>query len=108
MGLWYDMRRSLRRAIAPCLGICALLYFGYHTVQGDRSIIAYLRLNSQLARVNIELAESNEARAILTRGNPQGRLIQPDEVAATVGWLCQPSSASITGQAIAVAGGEVM
>ncbi len=49
-----------------------------------------------------------EARAILTRGNPQGRLIQPDEVAATVGWLCLPSSASITGQAIAIAGGEVM
>ncbi len=49
-----------------------------------------------------------EARAILTRGNPQGRLIQPDEVAATVGWLCLPSSASITGQAIAVSGGEVM
>lgn len=50
----------------------------------------------------------DEARAILTRGNPQGRLIQPDEVAATVGWLCLPSSASVTGQAIAVAGGEVM
>jgi NAD(P)-dependent dehydrogenase (short-subunit alcohol dehydrogenase family) len=50
----------------------------------------------------------DEARAILTRGNPQGRLIQPGEVAATVGWLCLPSSASITGQAIAVAGGEVM
>jgi len=49
-----------------------------------------------------------EARAILTRGNPQGRLIQPDEVAAAVGWLCLPSSAAITGQAIAVAGGEVM
>ena len=49
-----------------------------------------------------------EARAILTRGNPQGRLIQPDEVAATVGWLCLPSSAAITGQSIAVAGGEVM
>ncbi|MBL6954498.1 MAG: SDR family oxidoreductase [Alphaproteobacteria bacterium] len=49
-----------------------------------------------------------EARAVLTRGNPQGRLIQPDEVAAAVGWLCLPSSAAITGQAIAVAGGEVM
>jgi NAD(P)-dependent dehydrogenase (short-subunit alcohol dehydrogenase family) len=48
-----------------------------------------------------------EARAELTRGNPQGRLIQPEEVAAAVGWLCLPSSASITGQAIAVAGGEV-
>lgn len=49
-----------------------------------------------------------EARAILTRGNPQGRLIQPDEVAATVGWLCLPTAGAITGQAIAVAGGEVM
>ena len=77
MGLWYDTRRSLRRAIAPCLGICALLYFGYHTVQGDRSIIAYLRLNSQLARVNIELAESNEARAILTR---RVNLLRPDNL----------------------------
>ncbi|MFP6749484.1 MAG: SDR family NAD(P)-dependent oxidoreductase [Alphaproteobacteria bacterium] len=49
-----------------------------------------------------------EARAILTRGNPQGRLIQPEEVAASVGWLCLPSSGAVTGQAIAVAGGEVM
>jgi NAD(P)-dependent dehydrogenase (short-subunit alcohol dehydrogenase family) len=49
-----------------------------------------------------------EARAELTRWNPQGRLIQAEEVAAAVGWLCLPSSGSITGQAIAVAGGEVM
>ena len=50
----------------------------------------------------------DEARAELTRWNPQGRFIQPDEVASTVGWLCLPSSSSITGQAIAIAGGEVM
>jgi NAD(P)-dependent dehydrogenase (short-subunit alcohol dehydrogenase family) len=49
-----------------------------------------------------------EARAELVRANPQGRFIQPEEVAATVGWLCLPESGSITGQAIAVAGGEVM
>jgi NAD(P)-dependent dehydrogenase (short-subunit alcohol dehydrogenase family) len=49
----------------------------------------------------------DEARTELMRWNPQGRFIQPDEVAAAVGWLCLPSSASITGQAIAVAGGEV-
>jgi NAD(P)-dependent dehydrogenase (short-subunit alcohol dehydrogenase family) len=48
-----------------------------------------------------------EARAELTHWNPQGRLIQAEEVAAAVAWLCLPSSASITGQAIAVAGGEV-
>lgn len=49
-----------------------------------------------------------EARAALVSGNPQGRMIQPEEIAHTVVWLCQPASHSVTGQAIAVAGGEVM
>jgi NAD(P)-dependent dehydrogenase (short-subunit alcohol dehydrogenase family) len=49
-----------------------------------------------------------EARAALSQLNPQGRFVQPEEVANAVGWLCLPSSSSITGQAIVVAGGEVM
>ncbi len=49
-----------------------------------------------------------QALAILTRRNPQGRLVRPEEVAQTVGWLALPASTAITGQAIAVAGGEVM
>ena len=44
----------------------------------------------------------------LTAHNPQGRLVRPDEIAETVAWLCAPSSASITGQSIVVAGGELM
>ncbi len=51
---------------------------------------------------------SAEARAELARSNPQGRLITPEEVAQTVAFLCRPDAASITGQAIAIAGGEVM
>lgn len=49
-----------------------------------------------------------KARAELARRNPQGRLIQPREVASAVAWLCLPESGAITGQSIAVAGGEVM
>jgi NAD(P)-dependent dehydrogenase (short-subunit alcohol dehydrogenase family) len=49
----------------------------------------------------------DEAKAELVRGNPQGRLVQPEEVAAAVAFLCRPENASITGQALAVAGGEV-
>lgn len=49
-----------------------------------------------------------QALADLVCHNPQGRLIQPREVAETVAWLCLPSSASITGQSILVAGGELM
>ena len=48
-----------------------------------------------------------EAAAGLARRNPQGRLVQPDEVAAAVIWLCQPGSSSINGQSIAIDGGEV-
>lgn len=48
------------------------------------------------------------ARAKLAERNPQGRLIQPEEVAETVAWLALPASASVNGQAIAVDGGEVM
>ena len=49
-----------------------------------------------------------EARAELTKANPQKRLIQPQEVADSVVWLCSEQARSVTGQAIAIAGGEVM
>jgi NAD(P)-dependent dehydrogenase (short-subunit alcohol dehydrogenase family) len=50
----------------------------------------------------------DEARTTLATSNPQGRLVTPDEVADTVLWLASPGAHSITGQAIVVAGGEVM
>jgi len=49
-----------------------------------------------------------EAREILSARNPQKRMVQPEEVANAVVWLCLPGSEAITGQSIAIAGGEVM
>jgi NAD(P)-dependent dehydrogenase (short-subunit alcohol dehydrogenase family) len=49
-----------------------------------------------------------EARGVLARASPLGRLVTPEEVADTVVWLASPGAAAINGQAIAVAGGEVM
>jgi len=43
----------------------------------------------------------------LAKHNPQGRLVAPKEVADTVLWLCGEGASAITGQAIAVAGGEI-
>jgi NAD(P)-dependent dehydrogenase (short-subunit alcohol dehydrogenase family) len=48
------------------------------------------------------------ARAELAAANPQGRLVKPEEVAHAVAWLCMPDAAAMNGQAIAVAGGELM
>ena len=50
----------------------------------------------------------SDALAELVAVNPQGRLVAPEEVAQTVAWLCGPNSASINGQSILVAGGELM
>jgi NAD(P)-dependent dehydrogenase (short-subunit alcohol dehydrogenase family) len=44
----------------------------------------------------------------LSAANPQKRIVQPEEVANAVAWLCLPGSEAITGQSIAIAGGEVM
>jgi NAD(P)-dependent dehydrogenase (short-subunit alcohol dehydrogenase family) len=44
----------------------------------------------------------------MVRHNPQGRLIRPEEVAETVAWLCGPDAQSVSGQAIAIAGGEMI
>jgi NAD(P)-dependent dehydrogenase (short-subunit alcohol dehydrogenase family) len=49
-----------------------------------------------------------EARLELASGNPQQRLVQTEEVANAVLWLCMPQSGAMNGQALAVAGGEVM
>ena len=50
----------------------------------------------------------DEARAQLLESNPQGRFVSPEEVAEAAAWLMSSNAGAITGQAIVVAGGEVM
>ena len=52
--------------------------------------------------------DSGEVKSEIENMSPMGRMVSPEEVAESAAWLCLPSSASITGQAIVVAGGSVM
>lgn len=65
------------------------------TERSIENIIAKTSMNKQ------------DAETALTSHNPQGRLIQPQEVAATALWLCSDEARSINGQAISISGGEV-
>jgi NAD(P)-dependent dehydrogenase (short-subunit alcohol dehydrogenase family) len=49
-----------------------------------------------------------EARKQLTKQIPQGEMVQPEQVAAAVLWLCSAEAARVTGIALPIAGGEVM
>lgn len=48
-----------------------------------------------------------EAIKALADMNPNGRLVEPEEVASTALWLCGTDTGSVTGQTIQIAGGHV-
>ncbi len=66
-------------------------------------------LTASIAKVVATTGRSDaEARAEFEKSNPQGRIVQPIEVAAAVLWLCSDGAGAVTGQCISVSGGEVM
>jgi NAD(P)-dependent dehydrogenase (short-subunit alcohol dehydrogenase family) len=48
-----------------------------------------------------------EAERLVARPSAFGRLLRPDEVAATVLWLCSPDAGAVTGQAVVI-GGDIV
>ncbi|MGB5863572.1 MAG: SDR family oxidoreductase, partial [Sulfitobacter sp.] len=50
---------------------------------------------------------AQDAVKTITKGNPQRRLIDPQEVAATALWLCSDAAQSINGHALSMSGGEI-
>ena len=66
-------------------------------------------LRDSIANVVAKTGRSEaQARAGFAAGNPQQRIVQPDQVADAVRWLCGDAAGAITGQSISVSGGEVM
>jgi len=58
-------------------------------------------------KISVKTGRSrDDARAMLAKDNPSGRLIKPEEVAQTVLRLCLPSAAVVNGEAIAVTGDQ--
>ncbi|CAN5899271.1 SDR family NAD(P)-dependent oxidoreductase [soil metagenome] len=59
-------------------------------------------------RLSAALGKSaEEAKQMLIRPIPLGRLIYPEEVASLAAWLCSPAADAVTGTAIPIAGGQV-
>jgi len=66
-------------------------------------------VRESIERVVVKTGRSaEEARAEFVKSNPQGRLVQPQQVADAVAWLCSEGAGAVTGQSVSVSGGEVM
>ncbi|HUH84714.1 MAG TPA: septum formation initiator family protein [Stellaceae bacterium] len=65
MSILREIRKRARRVIGPVLGISLVAYFAYHLVQGDRGLMAWVRLEQQVAEANTTLAGLEAQRATL-------------------------------------------
>ncbi len=75
MGLAHEVRKRTRAAIAPFLLILMVAYFGISFVQGDRGLLAWIRLNDEIAVAKADLGELQAQRVQLEH---RTRLLRPD------------------------------
>ena len=49
MGLFQEIRDRARHVVGPVLGLCAVGYFAYHVVHGERGLIAWWNIKQRVA-----------------------------------------------------------
>jgi cell division protein FtsB len=75
----HEIRRRARHAVVPLICTSVLGYFGYHAVQGDRGMSAWVNLGQQIKGVEAQIAVNKtvldrmEHRVSLLRSNGLSR-----------------------------------
>ena len=72
-----EIRRRARQIVLPVLGTCVVVYFIYHTIQGDRGLRAYVNLRKEVEEATSTLSVLNAERVILER---HVRLLHPNSL----------------------------
>ncbi len=75
MSLLHELRRRARAAVTPVICLCAIVYFGYYMVDGERGLRAYARLSQQIDQVREQVAQTAAARQALEH---RVALLRPD------------------------------
>ena len=65
MAVIQEIRRRSGKIIAPVIGAVVLVYFAYHTVQGDRGLLSYMRVSQEVARAEAALEQVRADRLAL-------------------------------------------
>ena len=80
MNLLGEIRRRAHHIIGPVAGITLFGYFAYHVVQGDRGLIAWLKLSQQVETAQLQYDETVAKRAAFAHRVRllQSRSLDPD------------------------------
>ncbi len=95
LGLVRSVALDIAKQAATCNAICP----GFTDTDLAESAISGLMARFDLDR--------DVAAAKIAAGNPQGRLIAPEEVAQAALYLASPGSKGINGHALTLSGGEI-
>ncbi len=57
-----DLRRRFHHVMGPMIAFSAVVYFAYHTIEGDRGVLAWLRLKTEIANAEVKLATLDAQR----------------------------------------------
>jgi cell division protein FtsB len=60
-----ELRLRSSHIIGPIIGVCLIVYFLYHAVQGDRGLIAFWQLSKQVTQAETTYSKLNQKRAEL-------------------------------------------
>ena len=60
-----ELRLRSSHIIGPIIGVCLIVYFLYHAVQGDRGLIAFWQLSKQVTQAENTHSVLNQKRAEL-------------------------------------------
>ena len=75
MSSLYEVRRRARHAVLPVACAVVIGYFSYHSIEGDRGLVAWLQLNQEIARTEAELHAIRLERVAIER---RVALLEPD------------------------------
>jgi cell division protein FtsB len=71
------IQRRARYVALPVIGALVLAYFGYYAVQGDRGLLAYLRLAQEIRKAEITRDLLRSERETIER---RVKLLRPDSI----------------------------
>lgn len=77
MAISDEIKRRAKDVIGPVLGFCVVGYFAYHSIEGDRGLVAYLRLTEQIQLARAQLTEVAAERKALEQ---RVGLLRPDRL----------------------------